>query len=606
MAKQKWRVAVKGQEVNVSPPIRQQASLPDEKAITQRQELIKRDQQLSLPSVRKFIQSMEVGRRCGGQFVSIFSLMRDGRELSAALRRVRNVLGEARAQLLGEIVDPYLQVVTSDARCEFTGLRLQDIWRYFRHTWTNQYTSVPGRTMALLVRDRAAPMHPVVGILALGSPIVQIRKRDMWIGWHHKAFLKSLRESPHPEAGAWLRQILQAAVAEIYVEDLFEEKVITPDELHDPSPETLVRLTEFGNEERRNHHRFTQSKDHKKGGRRAQDQDGICQWVERARSHLFRSKRALTLSELLRARRAIERLLSRAPTENEVLALLKDPEGRKAIITVLRKAKADRVGIAMADITVCGAVAPYNHILGGKLAAMLAASPEVVDVYRTRYGETQSEIASSMAGRPIKRPADLVLLGTTSLYGGGLNQYSRVRIPAERVGGKPGEAVRYIRLGHSNAYGTSQYSEETIKALVTLVQQSSQGQRVNSIFGEGVSPKLRKVRDGLGQLNLPADDLLQHGRRRLAYGVPLVRNVREYLIGKDDKPDYIFSLWGKEATAAIVDWWRERWLSRRIDSERVLQSVAQHTLIRPIRHGARVVVPPQDPDQGTLFDDIEQ
>jgi hypothetical protein len=30
-----------------------------------------------------------------------------------------------------------------------------DIWRYFRHTWTYQYTSVPGRTMMFLVRDQA-------------------------------------------------------------------------------------------------------------------------------------------------------------------------------------------------------------------------------------------------------------------------------------------------------------------------------------------------------------------------------------------------------------------------------------------------------------------
>jgi hypothetical protein len=30
-----------------------------------------------------------------------------------------------------------------------------DIWRYFRHTWTYQYTIVPGWTMMFLVRDQA-------------------------------------------------------------------------------------------------------------------------------------------------------------------------------------------------------------------------------------------------------------------------------------------------------------------------------------------------------------------------------------------------------------------------------------------------------------------
>ncbi len=47
----------------------------------------------------------------------------------------------------------------------------------------------------------------------------------------------------------------------------------------------------------------------------------------------------------------------------------------------------------MTDITVCGAVPPYNAILGGKLVAMLAAGPEMVEAYRERYQEAESEIA---------------------------------------------------------------------------------------------------------------------------------------------------------------------------------------------------------------------
>ncbi len=68
-----------------------------------------------------------------------------------------------------------------------------DVWRYFRHTWTNQYTSVPGRSMMFLVRDRAAPFHPIVGIGALSSPVMQIRERDTWIGWHPDTFLSHIR-----------------------------------------------------------------------------------------------------------------------------------------------------------------------------------------------------------------------------------------------------------------------------------------------------------------------------------------------------------------------------------------------------------------------------
>ena len=39
---------------------------------------------------------------------------------------------------------------------------------------------------------------------------------------------------------------------------------------------------------------------------------------------------------------------------------------------------------AIADLTICGAIPPYNEVLGGKLVAMLMMSPEVVAEYRRR------------------------------------------------------------------------------------------------------------------------------------------------------------------------------------------------------------------------------
>src|SRR5205814_802907 len=148
-----------------------------------------RDAQLRQPAVKSFIRSMERTRYFNGRFVSIFSLMRDGRELAGALRQTRTHLNNGWADALSRVIDPYLQFISEDTCCTLTGLRLMDIWRYFLHTWTNQYTSVPGRTMMFIVRDRAALYHPVIGIGALSSPIMQIRERDTWIGWHPATFL---------------------------------------------------------------------------------------------------------------------------------------------------------------------------------------------------------------------------------------------------------------------------------------------------------------------------------------------------------------------------------------------------------------------------------
>jgi hypothetical protein len=134
--------------------------------------------------------------------------------------------------------------------------------------------------------------------------------------------------------------------------------------------------------------------------------------------------------------------------------------------------------------------------------------------------------------------------------------------------------------------------------------QAANGQRVNSIFGEGVSPKLRKLRQGLDLLNLPSNLLLRHHRRRVVYAVSLVRNLREYLLGLERKPSYMIPIDdGATATAKIATWWRERWLRNRIRSDEVLLELERHTLVRPIRHGGRAVVPPPA-DQPLLFADL--
>ena len=591
LARQRWRVRVRNQEVEVCQPEEMRDDPQAEKERVRRQELLKRDEQLKQPAVAKFVRDMERQRLHCNRFVSVFSLMRDGRELAASLGKARGLSGPRRREALREVVDPYLSFVTEDVRCELTGIRLQDVWRYFRHTWSNQYTSTPGRTMAVLVRDRAGPMHPVIGIAALGSPIVQIKQRDTWIGWHPEAFFENAIEAPSPRLGEWLRRVVMTAIGEIYIDDLIADDVVQLSELRNPTPSTLAHLHEYAREQRKLHHRYVRAREHKGNGTPRRRLDRGEYWLAKAQTHLFRSKRALAFAEMLRARLAIDRHLDPTPTSAQVAALLADREGKKAALKILRKAKADRVGIAMADIIVCGAVPPYNAILGGKLVAMLSAGPEMVEAYRERYREAESEIASSMAARPIVRPSRLVFLGTTSLYGVCSSQYNRVRVPAERLGGRAGDEIRYRELGRSEAFGTSQYSSATVEALVKLVHHSNGGQRVNSIFGEGVSPKLRKVRDGLDALRFPADHLLRHGRRRIVYGVTLVRNTREFLLGLEDTPNYLFSLSGAKATAAIADWWCERWLSRRIEQDPVLEDVKAHTLVRPVRHGARVELP---------------
>jgi hypothetical protein len=103
---------------------------------------------------------------------------------------------------------------------------------------------------------------------------------------------------------------------------------------------------------------------------------------------------------------------------------------------------------------------------------------------------------------------------------------------------------------------------------------------------------MRKIRDAMAILGLPAEDLLRHGNRRVVYGVSLADNTSRFLSGFDRKVK--FSLpqsRPSERTADIGRYWSARWLKNRLQKPGMLDDVASHRLTYPVRHGARVEVP---------------
>ena len=582
LAQQRWGVRVSNRDIlQVHPPQKSHIAALEKNRVRD-QELLKRDEQLRIPSVVSFIRRMEAPRERVGCFASIFNLMRDGNELATSLRRLRDT--DLSAEGARSVINPYVQIITKDARDDATGLRLIDIWRYFRHTWSNQYTSVPGRLMLLLVRDRAAEFNPVIGIAALSSAIVQLGERDRWIGWRPDDILNEFTARPTDERARWLVSRIDRRRSEIYVDDLIRDELFWPSLWDHPNPDAEATLRVEAQRRRRDHQRFVRS-----SGLGQLDRSCPNYWVARAESDLYRSKRCLALADLLRAKTALDPYLLPIPREEGLRDAMTNRLARRAVRSIVRRAKADTVGTEIADLSVCGAVAPYNTLIGGKLISMLATSPTVVRAYHNRYRDYESEIASATAGRPISRASKLAYIGTTSLYGTTSSQYNRVTVPSN-VLGADGD-LRLQKLGRSRSFGTSHLSSNTVEALVKISEQRQNGARVNSLFGEGVNPKLRKVRAGLDALGWPSDDLLQHGRRRIIYGISLVDNLQAYLLGIDAQPRYLFSIDIRDDIERIVTWWMDRWLLRRLSSEDVLERVASNTLTKPVRHGARVVLP---------------
>ena len=593
LASQGWDIVIQGGRIAVAAP--DAAVSPDQrKAQVRAGHHVGRDAQLATPSVRRFIADLERARPFKGHWHSIFSVMRDGRELAALCEATAALPDDQREAAIARCVDPYIQTVTSEAACEFTGLRLIDVWRYFRHTWTTAYKSTPGRKMHFLIRDRAAPNHPVIGIGALGSGIVQLSARDLWIGWTGVGVLKRMSDTPTAIWARWLDRSLKDLIAGRRTDDLLKRAKLTASVLSRPTPQALEKLSRLAATAREKHRHTPQRGRHKSASAQR-----VADWRALSETHLFVAKRAESLVTLLAAKLSLQRAGFVKPTLTNFRRALEDGAARRAIEVVARHVKARHVGVDMMDITVCGAVAPYGAILGGKLVSLLMASPTVVRAYNDRYTNSPSIIASAMAGTAVRRRPRLVLLGTTSLYDVAPSQYNRLKVPGVAFGANDSD-LAFLRIGETEGYGSHHFSQTTNELLARLAARGQNGRRVNSIFGEGVSPKFRKVRGALDLLGLSSDRLLQHGSARAIYAVPLATNFRDVLIGSAKVPKYILPDVDL-GTKALVSYWRKRWLAKRILRPEVAEALGQHRLAFPVVHGARVRLPEIGAD-GPLFD----
>jgi hypothetical protein len=241
-----------------------------------------RDAQLRQPATREFIQRMERGTLPSTGRHSIFSLMRDGRHLQF---EIAGALLDTSGQTLADLVQPYIQFVHSTSNCAITGLALQDIWRYFRHTWSNPYESVPGRSMLFLVRDGAAPNHPVMGIGAISSAAVQLDARDRFIGWLGEDVIAECQWNPNPEYADWALAMIDKAIKSVYRQD-FLEKGFLPAKFPKHVPDQVIaKLQKIAAKAREERYSRAEAGQNKAGG----DASGVtaADWQKYARSPLF-------------------------------------------------------------------------------------------------------------------------------------------------------------------------------------------------------------------------------------------------------------------------------------------------------------------------------
>lgn len=576
---QGWQVAAGSAGITFAPPglARSGAETVDDIKHRVRQALQSaRLRQLAEPSVRNFIDRTERRRLRGhGGRSSIIDLIDNGADLADAFRRINRLPENERDAALANLVDPVIEVCEAGVRCADTGILLIDIWRYFRHTWAHEYRSIPGRQMMLLIRNAARPNRPVMGIAMLASPVMRLTTRDQWIGWLRESAEQRIEQElwSEKEFGAAMWARVEASIAAVRWDDLAD-----PAEVAKPTEAVALRLEQraagatFAREAELRAHFDAYRGDgnhmrpHRGSLKAAWDTD----WLAASNDLLFVRKRAEILAQLLFAKRVLQGAGIKRSPESATRMLFQTREGRRAIDIVLAEFRKAGLSSEIADVSICGAVHPYNQILGGKLVALLLTSREVHDFYSRRYEGQISVIASQMAGRAITKPANLRILTTTSLYGVGSSQYNRLVL---RAAEQPGLAfdVKWGAIGKSltGGFGTIHLGNETAHALRSMAFARHEARRVNNRFGEGTSPRMRQIREGLDALGLKSDTILHHATPRIFYGCELIPHARSALLG--------LTVSDHEAPRCtdISAAWRRRWLINRVAREETLAEMAR-------------------------------
>ena len=290
--------------------------------------------------------------------------------------------------------------------------------------------------------------------------------------------------------------------------------------------------------------------------------------VNNSRRMLVRKKRAFELARLLDARRVLADRRDSLVDPVTAFAAMEREDLRMAVNTAMSAIKGPAHRDQPSRNHHLRRRCPLQRMLGGKLVALLLLSPQVAADNNRRYGDEPTIIRSQLKNTRVVPDNTLVWLGTNSLFSHGSSQYERLRLPAGTIA-PDREEIRYRYLGETTGYGTVQFADETVRALDSLMRRRRGYQDVNSVFGEGASPKLRKLRSGLDAIGFSASQTMLHHQGRRIYGVPLFPDAAAYLCGLTRTfRDHIRAPDACEnASERIAEFWRRRWLARRLEHE---------------------------------------
>jgi hypothetical protein len=172
----------------------------------------------------------------------------------------------------------------------------------------------------------------------------------------------------------------------------------------------------------------------------------------------------------------------------------------------------------------------------------------------------------------VSKKAKLMLVTTTSSLGRS-SIYNRLKLPG---------LFEYVRLGTTEGWGHFQIPDEIFLEMRELLATEGHKYANGNKYGDGPNWKVRVIRAALKRIRLP-EDLLRHGIRREAYGVPLDEGWRDYLCGKEQS---IESDSRERSTARqLGDACIERWVVPRANRDQSFRAwTREQTHAQLVRH----------------------
>ena len=171
------------------------------------------------------------------------------------------------------------------------------------------------------------------------------------------------------------------------------------------------------------------------------------------------------------------------------------------------------------DAYTCGAIAPYNMLLGGKVVVSMMGSKEVNDVFDRKYRYRPSEFSGAE-----KHPR-LVLITVTSALGRS-SLYNRVKLPG---------LVSLENLGRrTGGWGYFRINNRLFDAMRQLLELDGHPYAFGNSWQagrRGPNWRMRVIREAAKRSDVDVD-VLNHGIHREVFAMPLAKRWKEYLNGQ--------------------------------------------------------------------------